>query len=256
MRVFTLRLKYLAVAFVLAVLLTLGAFTAKAAGAEEVFWSGARSLPVYSVERSDKKIAISFDCAWGTEHTDAILQNLAASKVRATFFMVEFWSEKYPEYVKKIDEAGHEIGTHSATHSYMSKLDESAIRSELQSSSEAITNVTGKEVNLFRPPYGDYDNLLIETCNSMGILPVQWDVDSLDWKDLSAADIASRIVENVSSGSIILCHNNGLHTAEALPIIFDTLIAKGYEFVPIGELVYRENYTIDSTGKQHANNSM
>ena len=84
----------------------------------------------------------------------------------------------------------------------------------------------------------------------MGLYTIQWDVDSLDWKDLTAADIASRIVERVKSGSIILCHNNGLHTAEALPIVFDTLRARGFEFVPIGELIYKDNYTIDATGRQ------
>lgn len=211
----------------------------------------ARSLPIYSVAREEKKIAISFDCAWGTEHTDAILKALDQNDVRCTFFMVEFWTEKYPEYVKKIDEAGHEIGTHSKTHPYMSKLSESEIRAELSSSSEAITAVTGKKVDLFRPPYGDYDNLVIDTAKSMGIYSIQWDVDSLDWKDLSATDIAMRIINGVKPGSIILCHNNGLHTAEALPLIFSTLQNRGYEFVPIGELIYRENYTIDSAGKQH-----
>ena len=164
---------------------------------------------------------------------------------------MEFWTEKYPEYVKKIDEAGHEIGTHSKTHPYMSKLSEAEIRAELSSSSEAITAVTGKKVDLFRPPYGDYDNLVIDTAKSMGIYSIQWDVDSLDWKDLSATDIAMRIINGVKPGSIILCHNNGLHTAEALPLIFSTLQNRGYEFVPIGELIYRENYTIDSAGKQH-----
>lgn len=211
----------------------------------------ARSLPIYSVAREEKKIAISFDCAWGTEHTDAILKALDQNDVRCTFFMVEFWTEKYPEYVKKIDEAGHEIGTHSKTHPYMSKLSEAEIRAELSSSSEAITAVTGKKVDLFRPPYGDYDNLVIDTAKSMGIYSIQWDVDSLDWKDLSATDIAMRIINSVKPGSIILCHNNGLHTAEALPLIFSTLQNRGYEFVPIGELIYRENYTIDSAGKQH-----
>lgn len=254
MRVITLRLRPLAVAAALLFLLVAGGFSAKAAGAETVFWSGARSLPIYCVDRDDNKIAISFDCAWGTEHTDAILKNLADAKVRATFFTVQFWAEKYPEYLKKIDEAGHEVGTHSATHSYMSRLSEAEIRAELKSSSEAIASVTGKTVSLFRPPYGDYDNLLIDTANAMGLYPIQWDVDSLDWKDLSAADIAARIVERVKSGSIILCHNNGLHTAEALPIIFDTLHAKGYEFVPIGELIYKENYTIDNAGTQKAEN--
>ena len=211
----------------------------------------ARSWPIYSVAREEKKIAISFDCAWGTEHTDAILKALDQNDVRCTFFMVEFWTEKYPEYVKKIDEAGHEIGTHSKTHPYMSKLSEAEIRAELSSSSEAITAVTGKKVDLFRPPYGDYDNLVIDTAKSMGIYSIQWDVDSLDWKDLSATDIAMRIINGVKPGSIILCHNNGLHTAEALPLIFSTLQNRGYEFVPIGELIYRENYTIDSAGKQH-----
>ncbi|MBS1400427.1 MAG: polysaccharide deacetylase family protein [Firmicutes bacterium] len=210
----------------------------------------ARSLPIYSVEKEEKKISISFDCAWGTEHTDDLLREMERSNVRCTFFMVQFWTEKYPEYVKKIDEAGHEIGTHSKTHSYMSKQSESEIRSELESSSAAITAVTGKKVELFRPPYGDYDNLLIDTANSMGIYPIQWDVDSLDWKNLSATDIAMRVINGVKPGSIILCHNNGLHTAEALPLIFSTLQNRGYEFVPIGELIYRENYAIDSTGKQ------
>lgn len=253
MRFFTIRLKYVLMAAALLVLLTGAAFTAKAAKAEEVYWSGARSLPIYSVERSDNKIAISFDCAWGVDYTDEILTHLAEANVRATFFTVQFWTEKYPEYISKINEAGHEIGTHSSTHSYMSKLSETEIRNELGVSSAAITSITGKEVTLFRPPYGDYNNLLIDTANAMGLYPIQWDVDSLDWKDLSAGDIVTRITSQVQSGSIILCHNNGLHTAEALPIVIDTLRAKGYEFVPIGELIYRENYKIDSTGKQCPN---
>jgi peptidoglycan/xylan/chitin deacetylase (PgdA/CDA1 family) len=78
-------------------------------------------------------------------------------------------------------------------------------------------------------------------------------VDSLDWKNLSATEIGLRVVNGAKNGSIILCHNNGLHTAKALPLIFSTLQNKGYEFVPIGELIYKENYTIDSNGKQHNN---
>lgn len=250
MRFISLRLKTLLTAVLLAAALLAGSALAYATDAAQVWNSGARSLPVYSVERTDNKIAISFDCAWGTDHTDAILSCLEETGVRATFFTVQFWAENYPEYLKKIADAGHEVGTHSATHSYMSRLSEGEIRAELESSCAAIKQVTGGEVTLFRPPYGDYDDLLIDTCLDMGVLPVQWDVDSLDWKDLSAADIAERILSRVRSGSIILCHNNGLHTAEALPIVIDGLRAKGFEFVPVGELVYRDNYTIDATGRQ------
>ena len=224
-------------------------------GAYAVYTGGTvRKLPVYSVEREDNKIAISFDCAWGVDSTDKILEILGREQVRATFFMVEFWAEKYPEYVKKIDEAGCEIGTHSATHSYMSKQSETEIRRELETSSAAIEAVTGKKVELFRAPYGDYDDLLVETAKSMGLFTIQWDVDSLDWKDLSANEIAMRVINRTKSGSIILCHNNGKHTAEALPIILDTLKNSGYEFVPIGELIYKDNYTIDVNGRQHAAN--
>jgi polysaccharide deacetylase family sporulation protein PdaB len=221
-------------------------------GAYAVYFGNTpRVLPIYSVDRDDKVISLSFDCAWGTDHTDAILNALRINDVQATFFMVEFWTEKYPEYVKKIDGAGHEIGTHSATHSYMSKQNAEEIRLELSTSSQAIENITGKKVELFRPPYGDYDDELIKTASEEGYYSIQWDTDSLDWKDLSATDIAMRVINGVQSGSIILMHNNGLHTAEAVPIIIQTLKNKGYSFVPIGQLIYRENYTLDSYGRQH-----
>ena len=164
--------------------------------------------------------------------------------------MVEFWAEKYPEYVAKIDDAGHEIGTHSSTHSYMSKQNAEEIRLELKTSSDAINKVTGKEVELFRPPYGDYDDNLIRTASEEGYYTIQWDVDSLDWKDLSATDIAMRVINGAKNGSIILMHNNGLHTAEAVPIIIETLKNKGFTFVPIGELILRDNYTIAPDGRQ------
>ena len=222
-------------------------------GAYAVFYNGTiRKLPIYSVEKEEKKVAITFDAAWGTEHTDQILSNLAALNVRATFFLVEFWSEKYPDYIKKIDEAGHEIGTHSASHSQMSKMSAEDIAAELKTSSEAIEKVTGKKVELFRAPYGDYDDLLVETAQKMGLYTIQWDVDSLDWKDLSAKDMAERVIQRVKNGSIILCHNNGKHTAEGAALIIAALQNKGYEFVPVGELIYRENYTIDASGVQKA----
>ena len=113
-------------------------------------------------------------------------------------------------------------------------------------------NITGKKVELFRPPYGDYDDELIKTASELGYYTIQWDVDSLDWKDLSASDIAMRVINGVKNGSIILMHNNGLHTAEAVPIILETLKNRGYSFVPVGELILRENYYIDGTGMQKA----
>ena len=210
-----------------------------------------RSLPIYSVETEEKKIAISFDCAWGVEYTDSLLDIMAKNDIRCTFFAVQFWVEKHPEYVEKIVAAGHEMGTHSRTHPYMSTLTKAQIQDELTTSAQAIERLTGQKVTLFRPPYGDYNNTLIDTCTEMGLYPIQWDVDSLDWKNLSATEIAMRIINGAKNGSIILCHNNGLHTAEALPLIFSTLKNRGYEFVPISKLIYQENYYLDNNGRQH-----
>ena len=159
--------------------------------------------------------------------------------------------EKYPEYAKRIVERGHELGTHSKTHPYMSKLTGGQVRDELHSSCKTIEKATGVKPTLFRPPYGDYNNQLIEIATELGLYTIQWDVDSLDWKNLSATELSLRVINGVKEGSIILCHNNGLHTAEALPMIFSTLQNRGYTFVPIGELIYKNNYTIDHAGKQH-----
>ena len=247
----TLKLKSLILSLIAVIIFTVLSVSVYYTGAYAVYYGNTtRLLPIYSVEREEKVVSISFDCAWGVEHTDEILKALKVGEVKATWFMVEFWTEKYPEFVKKIDGAGHEIGTHSSTHSYMSKQNSEEIKLELNSSSAAITEITGKEVNLFRPPYGDYDNELIKTASELGYYSIQWDTDSLDWKDLSATDIAMRVINGVKNGSIILMHNNGLHTAEAVPIIISTLKNRGYTFVPIGELIYKENYTIDGTGRQ------
>ncbi len=248
---YVIKIKGVIICFCIAVLITALSLSAYYSGAYAVwFGSSSRRLPIYSVGREDKVVALSFDCAWGTEHTEAILTALERENVPATWFMVQFWTEKYPEYVRKIDAAGHEIGTHSATHSYMSRLSADEIRSELSASAQAITAVTGKDVELFRPPYGDYNDTLIATAEEEGFISVQWDVDSLDWKNLSAQDIAMRVINGVRPGSIILMHNNGLHTAESLPLIISALKNRGYEFSTIGGMIYRSDFTLDSQGRQ------
>ena len=211
-------------------------------------------LPIYSVETDKKVVALSFDAAWGNEDTQQILDTLKKYDVKVTFFMTGGWMEKFPDDVKKIQEAGHDLGNHSENHKNMSQLSATEIASELQEPHKKIKELTGVEMDLFRPPYGDYDNEVVNTAKSCGYYTVQWDVDSLDWKDYGVDSIVNTVVnhKNLQNGSIILMHNGAKYTAQALPAVSEGLQKKGYELVPISELIIRENYHIDHTGRQIA----
>lgn len=217
------------------------------------FGSSSRLVPIYRVDTQEKQVAISFDAAWGADKTQEIIDILKEYDASATFFLVGFWIDKYPDMVKAIDEAGLEIGTHSNTHPDMVKLDKTTIKNELTTSMEKITEITGKEVKVFRPPYGSYNNDLLNVCSSLGLSAVQWDVDTLDWKGLSASEVTSRVMNHVQNGSIILMHNNADHVTDSLRLTLDWLTMKGYKVTSVGELIYSENFTIDSNGVQHKN---
>ena len=221
-------------------------------GFDTVFGEG-KKLPIYCVDTKDKKIAISFDCAWGNDHTKPILDILDQYNVKTTFFMVQFWAEKYPEDVKEIRDRGHEIGNHSSTHPNMAKLSNEDMTKELKGAEEAVQKITGEKTTVFRPPFGAYNNSLMETCEANGYYVIQWDVDSLDWKDISTEQIVDRVTRNVKPGSIVLFHNNAEHVEDYLPIILSKLQADGYEIVPIGQLIMKDKYHIDHAGKQVAN---
>lgn len=213
-----------------------------------------RKVPIYAVQTDSKKICITFDAAYGSDETIKIINILKEKNVKATFFLVGFWVEKYPDLVKLLDDSGIEIGSHSNTHPYMSKLSADQIRLELETSKNLITNITGKQVTLFRPPYGDYNDTLINVCDELKLKTIQWSVDSLDWKGLTTSEMLARITPDIEGGGIILFHNNSDHIVEALPVIIDTLLEQGYELVTVSDLVYDSDYTINNNGIQIKNN--
>ncbi|WFA09899.1 polysaccharide deacetylase family sporulation protein PdaB [Tissierella sp. Yu-01] len=218
-------------------------------GILEVFLT-TKELPIYSVERNDKKISISFDAAWGDEFTNDILDTLDKYNVKSTFFLVGFWVDKYPHRVEEIHKRGHEIGNHSSTHPNMSQLSREQIIEELKVTEDKIISITNEKPILFRPPFGDYDDLLIKTAQELGYYTIQWDIDSLDWKELGVEPVIDKVVKNVTDGSIVLFHNNAKYIREYLPIIIERLQEKGYEIVPISELIYKDNFEMDNRGRQ------
>ena len=199
-----------------------------------------RQLPVYCVQRDDNKIAISFDAAWGNEDTQKLIDILSAFGVRTTFFVVGDWAEKYPESVKALHEAGHEVMSHSAHHAHFSMMSASEIAADLREANRLIAVCTGAEPTLFRCPYGEYDDHVIQTVKSLGMTAVRIDAD----------EICDRVLKRVEPGSIVLFHNAAEHTPEALPRILSELRSRGYTIVPVSELLLEGETRIDHTGKQ------
>lgn len=215
---------------------------------------GDRELPIYCVGTDKKQIALSFDAAWGNEDTTQILDILAKHDVKVTFFMTGGWVENYPDDVKAILEAGHDLGNHSESHPDMATLSASQQKEELMRVHNKVKELTGYEMFLFRPPYGSYNNSLITTAKECGYYTVQWDVDSLDWKDYGVDSIVKTVTchKHLGNGSIILCHNGAKYTAAALDTMITTLKEAGYEFVPVSQLIIKDNYHMDHEGRQIA----
>lgn len=219
----------------------------------EAVFTGSKAgeeIPIYSVETDEKKIAITFDAAWGDEDTKDLIQILGQNSAKASFFMVGGWIDRFPQSVKSFSDAGHEILNHSDTHAHMANLSEEQIKQEVTDCESKIKNVTGVEKKLFRAPYGEYNDKVVKTAREAGFKTIQWDVDSLDWKDLSADEITQRVMSKVQNGSIILFHNGAKNTPEALKILLPKLSEQGYKFVSVSELVYPDGYKVDAKGRQ------
>ena len=209
-----------------------------------------RQLPIYSVQRDDNRIAISFDAAWGNEDTQTLIDILAQYGVKTTFFVVGDWAERYPESVKALAEAGHEVMNHSNHHAHFTQLSTEEIKNDLSACNGKISAVTGTTPTLFRCPYGEYNDEVIRAVRDCGMTAIQWDVDSLDWKGIVASEIQQRVLSRVRPGSIVLFHNAAEHTPEALPGILEQLIRDGYTIVPVSQLLLEGDTRIDSTGRQ------
>lgn len=219
-----------------------------------VFAKQNRRLPIYCVQNDTKKIAISFDAAWGNDDTGTLINILAKYNIKATFFVVGEWVDKYPESVKQLVDAGHQIQNHSSTHPHMPKLTNEQMIQELKNCNEKIAKVAGQTPTLFRCPFGDYNNGTIEAVESLDMYTIQWDVDSRDWQETATVEsITNNVVNNVKDGSIVLFHNDADHTPEALPAILEQLLAKGYQFELISDLIYKDNYHMDHAGMQVPN---
>ncbi|TDA68647.1 MAG: polysaccharide deacetylase family protein [Clostridia bacterium] len=218
---------------------------------QAMYVAGGRKVhPIYQVDTSERKVAFSFDACWGAEYTDLILDILDRHQVKTTFFLVNIWLEKYPGQAREIARRGHEIGLHSTTHPHFTRLSPEKMQQELEENAKLVREITGYAPRLFRPPFGDYDDTVIQVAQSLGFQPVQWSVDSLDWQDKSADEIFRRVSSRLEPGAIVLFHNNGKYTAQALEGLLNYARSEGYTVVPVSDLLLKGDYYIDVNGIQ------
>lgn len=208
------------------------------------WWWGTRpvlaEMPLFYIKTSQPTVALTFDISWGTQTLPKVLPILAREKVRATFFLSGPWARRYPELVRSIQEAGHEIASHGQEHVNLSQYPEQAIRENIGGAHRELARLTGNKVAyFFRPPNGDYDDLVVVTARSQNYETVIWAVDSLDWKNPGPEYMVRRVVEKAFPGAIILCHasDSSKQIHEALPGMIAGLRAKGFSFATMTELM-------------------
>lgn len=208
-----------------------------------------RLVPVYRVSRDDKAIALTIDAAWNSDKTKFILDTLDQYGIKATFFLCGVWVKAYPEMVKEIAARGHEIGNHSLTHPHMNRISAEEIKKELSDLDDEIERLIGKRTNLFRAPFGEYNDTVVSTVRDMGYEIVQWNLDTVDWKEGRTPEtILNAVLPKLSDGSIILSHNNGYGIETYLPKLIEQAQSEGYRFVTISELLPEGERTVDNNG--------
>ncbi|MGE5553361.1 MAG: polysaccharide deacetylase family protein [Betaproteobacteria bacterium] len=201
----------------------------------------ARVEPVAIFRGNPQKplVALTFDATYGDNQTEVLLSILAREGITATWFISGIWAEAFPTLLQAIEAAGHEIGNHSMTHPHMTQLSAAAMASEITRATQAIEARTARRVNLFRPPFGEYNQTLLNVAAELGHRTIMWTVDSLDWMEPPPPpeEIASRVLAAVGNGAIALMHNAGRNTPAALPAIISGIRRAGLGFGTVSQVL-------------------
>jgi len=195
-------------------------------------------MPIFYVETKEPVVALTFDISWGEQQVLGVLEILREKNVKSTFFLSGPWAKRYPHLVQEIAKSGHDIGSHGDAHVDLSHYSRDDVAKNISTAHEDILASAGRVSPYFRPPNGDYDDVVVDTARSLGYETVIWAVDSLDWKNPGVDFMVDRVLGRVFPGAIVLMHasDSSKQIKEALPIIIDGLREKGFRLVPLSEL--------------------
>ncbi|MBO5575283.1 MAG: polysaccharide deacetylase family protein [Ruminococcus sp.] len=191
-------------------------------------------LNAAAINENEKKITLTFDQGYENGYTAKILDTLKEKKVRAVFFLVKDYAEKNPELVKRMIDEGHIIGNHSVHHYSMPTLDEKKCRSEIMDMHEYIKENFGCEMELFRPPMGEFSQYSLSVTRDCGYKTLMWSFAYADWDTNNQPQpeaALKRVTSAAHEGAIYLLHSVSKTNAEILPKAIDEIRNKGFEFM-------------------------
>ena len=194
-------------------------------------------------ENSEKKIALTFDDGPHPRYTPQILNILEKYNIKATFFVVGINAHYYPETFKLVVNSGHEIANHTYTHPKVGKIEKGRLQKEIEDCEDILYELGEYKTKLFRPPEGMIDGDVLNIISDLDYDVILWDIDTRDWAHTPANKIAEKVIQNISSGDIILMHDyigSNSPTCEALELFIPELLKKGYKFVTVSELIRTE----------------
>jgi probable sporulation protein (polysaccharide deacetylase family) len=192
--------------------------------------------PVYKGEANEREIAFACNVVWGNEYLPQILQILKDNNIKITFFIGGDWATKYPEELKAIYQAGHELGNHGENHKKQTQLNIEQNKREILKAEESIKNVTGVKTVLFAPPYGDINKTVVDTAEGLGYKVIMWSIDTIDWNTKDYSEIIKRVEKKQHNGGIILMHPTEV-TVKALPELIKSLEDMGYEISGVSDVL-------------------
>ncbi len=213
-----------------------------------------RLMPIYNVDTDNNNIAITFNAVWGSDNTYKILDILDKYNIKATFFVTGYWANDNKDELIEIKNRGHELGNHTDNHTHGTQLSTEKNIEEILGVHTKVEKILDITMELYRPPFGEYNNTVIKSAEQLKYYPILWNIDSNDWMEKGIEYEVSTVLnnKNLDNGAIVLFHLGSKYTHHSLDKILEQL-TKEYKMITVGELIYKENYHIDDNGVQMQN---
>lgn len=192
--------------------------------------------PIFHGNVEQNKVAFVCNVFWGEEFLPDMLKTLEDNNVHITFFIGGTWAKENPDLLKNIAERGHELANHSYNHPHPNTLSKNKNKEQILKAETIIQEITGVKTSLYAPPYGEYNDVVLNAAQELEYKTIMWSIDTIDWKRPPADVVKSRVLKKIHNGAIVLMHPTE-STQKALPELLKELHEKGYTITTVSDVI-------------------